>query len=162
MARGSVACVTCRQAKRQCNTIDDKPPCERCKAFGRADSCRFPAPGTSALHRQSKQMRRAAQRSSVADGSPLPFRTPPATDSSPQKMSPSNSASLDLHDVDPFSLFTDEVKNSYLRCSYKWSFHHIPTLLQNVREEKLDIWVMWAIMALSIRYHTHLLFPRSR
>jgi hypothetical protein len=43
------------------------------------------------------------------------------------------------------------VKNSYLRCSYKWSFHHIPSLLIDVRNSSLDLGVMWAILALAIR-----------
>jgi hypothetical protein len=58
---------------------------------------------------------------------------------------------FDLSNVNPFDLFTDEVKNSYLRCSYKWSFHHIPSLLISVRENTLDLGVMWAILALAIR-----------
>jgi hypothetical protein len=58
----------------------------------------------------------------------------------------------DLTNADPFPLFTDEVKNSYLRCSYKWSFHHIPTLLNQVRKGTLDSSVLWAILALAIRY----------
>ncbi|KAK3044789.1 hypothetical protein LTS18_000352, partial [Coniosporium uncinatum] len=58
----------------------------------------------------------------------------------------------DLSRANPFELFTDEVKNSYLRCSYKWSFHHIPSLLIRVRKGELESWVIWAILALSIRF----------
>jgi hypothetical protein len=57
----------------------------------------------------------------------------------------------DLSRTSPYDLFDDEVKNSYLRCSYKWSFHHIPTLLKDVRNENMDPGVMWAILALAIR-----------
>jgi hypothetical protein len=57
----------------------------------------------------------------------------------------------DLSDTDPYDLFTDDVKNSYLRCAYKWSFSHIPTLLADVRNRRLDLGVMWAILALAIR-----------
>lgn len=165
--RNAIACVSCRMAKRQCLTHDDKPPCERCKAFGRAESCRFPEPGTSSLHRQSKSVRAAARlaarhSSALAAGaslSPLPFRTPTAHSGDADgdgdgdgDDSAAAAAVTDLGQVNPFGLFSDEVKNSYLRCSYKWSFHHIPTLLQKVRDESLDLGVMWAILALSIRF----------
>lgn len=59
---------------------------------------------------------------------------------------------VDLSRRDPFKLFTDEVKNSYLRCSYKWCFHHIPTLLDKVRKGTLEGSLIWAILALAIRY----------
>lgn len=59
---------------------------------------------------------------------------------------------VDLGKRDPFKLFTDEVKNSYLRCSYKWCFHHIPTLLDRVRKGSLEGSLIWAILALAIRY----------
>jgi hypothetical protein len=64
-----------------------------------------------------------------------------------------NAASLSLLEgVDPFDLLTDEVKNSYLRCSYKWSFHHTPTLLLRIRDRTLESWMVWAMLALAIRY----------
>jgi hypothetical protein len=47
------------------------------------------------------------------------------------------------------------VKNSYLRCSYKWSFHHIPTLLLKIRDRTLEQWMAWAILALAIRCVIH-------
>lgn len=59
---------------------------------------------------------------------------------------------VDLSRRDPFKLFTDDVKNSYLRCSYKWCFHHIPTLLDKVRRGTLEASLIWAILALAIRY----------
>lgn len=65
--------------------------------------------------------------------------------------SPASATSL-LDSLDPFDLLTDEVKNSYLRCSYKWSFHHTPTLLLRIRDRTLEVWMVWAILALSIRY----------
>jgi hypothetical protein len=63
-------------------------------------------------------------------------------------------ASLSVLDGrDPFDLLTDdEVKNSYLRCSYKWSFHHTPTLLLKIRDRTLEPWMAWAMLALAIRY----------
>jgi hypothetical protein len=64
--------------------------------------------------------------------------------------SPAAAATL-LESLNPFELLTDEVKNSYLRCSYKWSFHHTPTLLLSIRDKTLDQWMVWAILALSIR-----------
>jgi hypothetical protein len=57
-----------------------------------------------------------------------------------------------LEGLDPFELLTDEVKNSYLRCSYKWSFHHTPTLLRKIRDRTLEPWMAWAMLALAIRY----------
>jgi hypothetical protein len=62
-----------------------------------------------------------------------------------------NAASSLLDGLDPFELLTDEVKNSYLRCSYKWSFHHTPTLLRKIRDHTLEPWMAWAILALAIR-----------
>lgn len=57
-----------------------------------------------------------------------------------------------LAGVDPFEYLTDEVKNSYLRCSYKWSFHHIPNLLIGMREKSLDPLLIWAMLAITVRY----------
>jgi hypothetical protein len=57
--------------------------------------------------------------------------------------------------MDPFQLLTDDVKNSYLRCSYKWSFHHTPTLLLRIRDRTLESWMAWAILALAIRFVPH-------
>lgn len=78
-------------------------------------------------------------------GTPI---VPSATHAAPA--SPASAASL-LESLDPFDLLTDEVKNSYLRCSYKWSFHHTPTLLLRIRDRTLEVWMVWAILALSIR-----------
>ncbi|KAF2848611.1 hypothetical protein T440DRAFT_400940 [Plenodomus tracheiphilus IPT5] len=63
-----------------------------------------------------------------------------------------SSPQLLLDGVDPFDLLTDEVKNSYLRCSYKWSFHHTPTLLLRIRDRTLEPWMVWAMLALAIRF----------
>jgi hypothetical protein len=57
-----------------------------------------------------------------------------------------------LATTDPFGFLTDEVKNSYLRCSYKWSFHHIPNLLIAIRERRLDPLLVWAMLAITVRY----------
>jgi hypothetical protein len=118
-------------------TRADAPPCDRCKATGRESLCEFPPPGTSAIHRRPKRPRHR--------GTPtLP------SPSNAALASPASAASY-LETADPFDLLTDEVKNSYLRCSYKWSFHHTPTLLLRIRDRTLDVWMVWAILALSIR-----------
>ncbi|KAF1983276.1 hypothetical protein K402DRAFT_175832 [Aulographum hederae CBS 113979] len=155
--RNPVACVSCRTAKRQC-IHKNKPPCDRCRETGKA--CYFPPPGTSALHRQSKQ-RRATQRTSSSGGQTSSL-SPHAEDAAVNQIGsqvsqlmrspPADEASKDLSAVNPFELFTDEVKNSYCRCQYKWSFHHIPSLLIQVRNGTLDVWVIWAILALAIRF----------
>jgi hypothetical protein len=63
---------------------------------------------------------------------------------SPSAVSPNAAALSMLEHLDPFDLLTDEVKNSYLRCSYKWSFHHTPTLLLRIRDRTLEPWMVWA------------------
>ncbi|KAJ4377532.1 hypothetical protein N0V83_000357 [Neocucurbitaria cava] len=73
------------------------------------------------------------------------------TNAAAQPLSPSAASSL-LETLDPFDLITDEVKNSYLRCSYKWSFHHTPTLLLQIRDRTLEPWLAWAMLALAIRF----------
>jgi hypothetical protein len=141
--RNPIACVSCRSAKQKC-IHDDSPPCERCQATGRADECEFPAPGTSSIHRRPKRPR-------IEDstyGSTPPSST--ALTSRTARSPASNAASL-LEGLDPFDLLTDDVKNSYLRCSYKWSFHHTPTLLLRIRDRTLEPWMAWAILALAIR-----------
>jgi hypothetical protein len=57
----------------------------------------------------------------------------------------------DLDEVDKWALITDEVKNSFLRCSYKWCFFHVPSLLVRIRERTVEEWVIWSILALSVR-----------
>ncbi|KAF2635631.1 hypothetical protein P280DRAFT_473727 [Massarina eburnea CBS 473.64] len=150
--RNPVACVTCRSAKQKC-IHNDAPPCDRCKASGRASACEFPPPGTSAIHRRPKRPRQESE----ADGTPPsacitplqgPLRVPTAV--SPQNSPPNAAATLE--GLDPFDLLTDEVKNSYLRCSYKWSFHHTPTLLLRIRDRTLELWMAWAMLALAIRF----------
>ncbi|KAF3037076.1 hypothetical protein E8E12_003756 [Didymella heteroderae] len=66
-------------------------------------------------------------------------------------LSPRAASSL-LDGLDPFDLLTDEVKNSYLRCSYKWSFHHTPTLLLRIRDRTLEPYLVWALLALAVRF----------
>lgn len=80
-----------------------------------------------------------------------PNSTSTASKQSQSHTSPSSTSSP-LDGLDPFELLTDEVKNSYLRCSYKWSFHHTPTLLLRIRDRTLEIWMVWAILALAIRF----------
>lgn len=184
--RNPVACVSCRSAKQRCIHSNDVPPCDRCKASGRADACEFPPPGTSSIHRRPKRPRLdsgstppSASTEPHANGLSAPtFRGidgPTGTHvpgGSPIHaaihVSPTSSASQSqsvLERLDPFELLTDEVKNSYLRCSYKWSFHHTPTLLLRIRDRTLEVWMAWAILALAIRYaslylyHMYLLSP---
>jgi len=147
--RNPIACVSCRSAKQKC-IHDDGPPCDRCQAAGRADECEFPPPGTSYFHRQPKKRPRLEE--SVHGSTPpsVPATIPPRPDTA-GRSPPSNASSL-LEGLDPFELLTDDVKNSYLRCSYKWSFHHTPTLLRGIRNRTLELWMAWAILALAIRY----------
>lgn len=77
-------------------------------------------------------------------------------------ISPTAASAAQLLDgLDPFELLTDEVKNSYLRCSYKWSFHHTPTLLLRIRDRTLEPWMAWAMLALAIRYDSSHSLPCS-
>lgn len=145
--RNPIACVSCRSAKQKC-IHDDHPPCERCQATGRADDCEFPPPGTSAVHRRPKRPR--LDDSTYGSTPPSTSTTLPSrTDA--QAPSPTANAAALLEGLDPFDLLTDDVKNSYLRCSYKWSFHHTPTLLLRIRDRTLEQWMAWAILALAIR-----------
>ena len=76
-------------------------------------------------------------------------QSPTAASAAPSPNAASWSSLLD--GLDPLELLTDEVKNSYLRCSYKWSFHHTPTLLLRIRDRTLEPWMAWAMLALAIR-----------
>lgn len=78
--------------------------------------------------------------------------SPSAASHAPTPNAASSPQQLLLDGVDPFDLLTDEVKNSYLRCSYKWSFHHTPTLLLRIRDRTLEPWLVWALLALAIRF----------
>jgi hypothetical protein len=174
--RNPVACVSCRTAKQRCLNNQDGQACDRCKASGRADACEYPPPGTSAIHRKPKR-RRPSEDTTPTHTLPRPGPEAHAANSAtPQQAllrgrdagvptgfsghSPTNAArspnaaSLSILDgLDPFDLLTnDEVKNSYLRCSYKWSFHHTPTLLLKIRDRTLEPWMAWAMLALAIRY----------
>ncbi|KAF2648008.1 hypothetical protein K491DRAFT_699246 [Lophiostoma macrostomum CBS 122681] len=181
MVRNPVACTLCRSAKQRC-IHNDQPPCDRCKASGRTDLCLFPAPGTSAEHRKPKrprqdsttdatppslsasastlsQLRHASSASSASvaaqrwSGVPSSVPSGISPTNAAAQGSPSSAATASLLDgLDPFELLTDEVKDSYLRCSYKWSFHHAPTLLLRIRDRTLEIWMAWAILALAIRF----------
>lgn len=162
--RNPVACVSCRSAKQKC-IHQDRPPCDRCRQGGRAGLCEFPPPGTSAIHRKPKRPRPSDDATGdtppshpalAAAGTPGPARRHDAA--VPNGLSPTNAAlsptaaSSLLESLDPFDLLTDEVKNSYLRCSYKWSFHHTPTLLLRIRDRTLEPWMAWAMLALAIRF----------
>ncbi|CAA9965981.1 Fungal-trans multi-domain protein [Pyrenophora teres f. maculata] len=159
--RNPVACVSCRSAKQKC-IHQDRPPCDRCKQSGRAELCEFPAPGTSAIHRKPKRPRLSedagetppsnpASATSIARHSSRNDAHVPTGTNAAAYASPSAASAL-LDGLDPFELLTDEVKNSYLRCSYKWSFHHTPTLLRRIRDRTLEPWMVWAILALAIRF----------
>ncbi|KAB2577672.1 putative transcriptional regulatory protein [Lasiodiplodia theobromae] len=156
--RNPIACVSCRNAKQKC-IHQDKPPCDRCRAAGRADQCRFPPPGTSAIHRQSKRRRQTSDFSNSIqeNGAPSARPQPAYAHDGSAAVRALFPAGLDtsLQDVDGFQLMTDEIKNSYLRCSYKWSFHHTPTFLARVNDKTLDPWVVWAILALAVRFSRH-------
>lgn len=169
--RNPIACAPCRTAKRQCIHQDARPPCDRCRVLGRGDSCYFPPPGTSMHHRLTKSARR--QREAERDGSRAARRLaylPPSQrpsqggeDGKPGLVDPSDRGKVgsgwiapkrtdvDLTKINPYRYFTDEVKNSYLRCCYKWSFLHTPTLLKRVRNEEVEPVLIWAILALAIR-----------
>ncbi|EAT80091.2 hypothetical protein SNOG_12278 [Parastagonospora nodorum SN15] len=173
--RNPVACVSCRSAKQRCLNNQDGQPCERCKSSGRAEVCEYPPPGTSAIHRKPKRPRPSEDLGDTPPGTakhaanyatptqslyrrndvgvPNGFsgvHSPTAGNAAPSPNAASWSSLLD--GLDPFELLTDEVKNSYLRCSYKWSFHHTPTLLLRIRDRTLEPWMAWAILALAIRF----------
>lgn len=138
------------------------------------------APGTSAIHRKPKRPRHsedagdtppslahananahqstsfAAPQQGRRNDVPVPVGITAATQASPTAAS----AAALLDGLDPFDLLTDEVKNSYLRCSYKWSFHHTPTLLLRIRDRTLEPWMAWAMLALAIRYVRPACLPR--
>ncbi|KAF2494605.1 hypothetical protein BU16DRAFT_43548 [Lophium mytilinum] len=154
--RNPVACIACRSAKQKC-IHNDAPPCDRCKATNRASSCQFPPPGTSSIHRQPKRPRLHSPGTSghtpTLLDSPSRLGDPSnANSSTPQDSPQTSSPTAHVAALDPYDLLTDEVKNSYLRCSYKWSFHHTPTLLRRMRDKTLETWVAWAILALAIRF----------
>lgn len=165
--RNPVACVSCRSAKQKC-IHNDAPPCDRCRQSGRAALCQFPPPGTSAIHRRPKRPRPSEETSgatppgaSTTTTAASPYRQrdahlPSPTNAAP--LSPSAASAL-LDGLDPFDLLTDEVKNSYLRCSYKWSFHHTPTLLLRIRDRTLELYLVWALLALAVRYADRLQQP---
>lgn len=148
MGPKSKACVACRVAKRTC-IHNDHPPCKRCK--DRGDECFFPPPGTSSQHRQPRGLRPGRQRIDIKEQSTSPNAEGVGMVQEGVRRGGMEVGEVDMRRRDPFKLFTDEVKNSYLRCSYKWCFHHIPTLLDKVRKGTLEASLIWAILALAIR-----------
>ncbi|KAG9499244.1 hypothetical protein J7337_010063 [Fusarium musae] len=110
------------------------PPCTRCR--DRGDECVFPPKGTSFIFRRSRLER---HRDEVGAGA--------GSRADSELIRAGNLAT-----TDPFGFLTDEVKNSYLRCSYKWSFHHIPNLLIAIRERRLDPLLVWAMLAITVRF----------
>ncbi|KAH8722872.1 fungal-specific transcription factor domain-containing protein [Phaeosphaeriaceae sp. PMI808] len=165
--RNPVACISCRTAKQRCLNNQDGQACERCKANARAELCEYPPPGTSAIHRKPKRPRPSEGTGDTPPtayqhvvgrsdaGMPNGFSGQSPTNAASQGPSPNTAAaspSTLLDGLDPLDLLTDEVKNSYLRCSYKWSFHHTPTLLLRIRDRTLEPWMAWAMLALAIRF----------
>ncbi|OAP54355.1 hypothetical protein AYL99_11456 [Fonsecaea erecta] len=151
--RNAIACVPCRTAKLRCSHRD-QTPCDRCRSAGRAASCYFPQKWTSALHRQPKKPRRA-----------IHVRTESGLDESAGSISTDGQSirrdpieELDalsaekLSSDDPLRWFTNDVQQCYLRCTYKWSFHHKPSLLQQIRDGTIDSALAWAILTLASRY----------
>ncbi|KAG5790641.1 hypothetical protein H9Q69_010314 [Fusarium xylarioides] len=129
----SIACGACRSSKRKC-IHSGGPPCTRCR--DRGDECVFPPKGTSFIFRRSRLER---HRDEVGAGA--------GSQADSELIRAGNLAT-----TDPFGFLTDEVKNSYLRCSYKWSFHHIPNLLIAIRERRLDPLLVWAMLAITVRF----------
>ncbi|OQV08122.1 Fungal specific transcription factor domain-containing protein isoform 2 [Cladophialophora immunda] len=154
--RNAIACVPCRTAKLRCSH-HNQAPCDRCRSAGRAASCYFPQKWTSALHRQPKKPRRAVHVQQPRKDSGLgasesfipageqPGRLDPTEglDTLPAEKVPTDG---------PLRWFTKDVQQCYLRCTYKWSFHHKPRLLQQIRDGTLDTALAWAMLTLASRY----------
>ncbi|CAG9953271.1 unnamed protein product [Clonostachys rosea f. rosea IK726] len=139
----SIACTACRASKRKCINTGE-PPCDRCK--GRGDECIFP----SHAHASGLSSQRArAGRREYPIGSPLSLARIKLQDSAPA--TPSSSALAAPLD-NPYSYLTDEVKSCYVRCAYKWSFHHTPSLLSSIHRQTLDHCLAWAILAIAVRF----------
>ncbi|KAM5358962.1 hypothetical protein ACJZ2D_014856 [Fusarium nematophilum] len=144
----SIACGACRSSKRKC-IHSGGPPCTRCR--DRGDECVFPPKGTSFIFRRSRLERQGRDPESAGVGAG-------AVGGGGQQLHGARSEewlaarSRSLSTVDPFEFLTDEVKNSYLRCSYKWSFHHIPNLLIGIREKTLEPLLVWAMLAITVRF----------
>ncbi|KAH6603126.1 hypothetical protein Trco_008517 [Trichoderma cornu-damae] len=148
----SIACGACRTSKRRC-IHSGGPPCIRCKERG--DECIFPPKGTSFIFRRSRLERqaRAASNASVpTDGniasSLLSASTGPQGSTAED---PDEQPKVNLWETDPLDYVTDEVRESYVRCSYKWSFHHIPTFFAAIRNKTLDRSVAWSMLAITVR-----------
>ncbi|KAH0843182.1 putative transcriptional regulatory protein PB1A11.04c [Fonsecaea pedrosoi] len=158
--RNAVACVPCRTAKLRCSH-HNQAPCDRCRSAGRAASCYFPQKWTSALHRQPKKPRRGIQRQveqprRSEHGRPNASASFIAADDQSFRLNPTEDLrafSRGEHPSDdPLRWFTNDVQQCYLRCTYKWSFHHKPRLLQQIRDGTLDMAMAWAILTLASRY----------
>lgn len=149
----SIACGACRTSKRRC-IHSGGPPCIRCKERG--DECIFPPKGTSFIFRRSRLERqaRAAPNASIsADGNiAASILSTPTVAQNSSAEDPDEHPKINLWETDPLDYVTDEVKESYLRCSYKWSFHHIPTFFAAIRNKVLDRSVAWAMLAITVRF----------
>jgi hypothetical protein len=165
--RNPIACVPCRTAKLKCSHRN-QPPCDRCRAGGKAEVCHFPQRWTSALHRQPKKRHQRRGNLPHPNQERISGLDPLATESNRPSGPSSSNFTGNPHTVsggginpedqvdgqlshNPLEWLTDEVQNSYLRCSYKWSFHHKPTLLRKIRDGTIDQAMAWAILALASR-----------
>ncbi|KIX95462.1 uncharacterized protein Z520_08979 [Fonsecaea multimorphosa CBS 102226] len=154
--RNTIACVPCRTTKLRCSHRN-QAPCDRCYSAGRAASCYFPKKWTSALHRQPKKPRHAIHAHQPGKDSGLDALASSASiDERPVQLGPIeelNSLSAETFSPDgPLRWLTKDVQQCYLRCTYKWSFHHKPRLLQQIRDGTIDSALAWAILTLASRY----------
>ncbi|UKZ78599.1 hypothetical protein TrVFT333_006345 [Trichoderma virens FT-333] len=147
----SIACGACRTSKRRC-IHSGGPPCIRCKERG--DECIFPPKGTSFIFRRSRLERQARAASSAlpTDANITPSLLSASTGPQGGIAEDLDEPKVDLWATDPLDYVTDEVKESYLRCSYKWSFHHMPTFFASIRNKTLDRSVAWAMLAITVRF----------
>ncbi|KAL7809267.1 fungal-specific transcription factor domain-containing protein [Trichoderma gracile] len=148
----SIACGACRTSKRRC-IHSGGPPCIRCKERG--DECIFPPKGTSFIFRRSRleRQQRAVSSALPTDASTVSSLLSAAA--GPQGEAPDDpdeQPKVNLWEKDPLEYVTDEVKESYMRCSYKWSFHHMPTFFAQIRNKTLDRSVAWAMLAITVRF----------
>lgn len=129
------------------------PPCIRCKERG--DECIFPPKGTSFIFRRSRLERQARAAPSVSLSADSNYTSSllntPAVAQNSSAEDPDEHPKINLWEKDPLDYVTDEIKESYLRCSYKWSFHHIPTFFAAIRNKMLDRSVAWAMLAITVR-----------
>ncbi|KAI9710713.1 MAG: hypothetical protein M1820_002546 [Bogoriella megaspora] len=130
----------------------------------RGATCVFPPKGTCYSFRKGKrtadgQIKGDTRHQDLSpedlNGATLPTTNPQLAAGSDISQSPASRAADDIWKNDPFAFFTADVKENFLRCSYKWSFHHFPHLLIEIRNRTLDTALAWAILAVAIRFSTN-------